>query len=100
MEARVAVIESRLADYDGVVARLAKIETELADLNYIEEDFGRKLKDRLDLMQAEITTKADQLGADMEKLFVDAKNKFNKLILNLLHSLRQPRTSLMSWMRG
>jgi len=65
MEARLDDLETKLEDYDRVVARLEAAEDEVAKLITIKEDFGTKLKDRLDLMEAEAKNKFDEIEARM-----------------------------------
>ena len=74
--ARIEALEQKLAEYDRVVARLAATEEAVDDLNRIKEDFGMKLKDRLDLMQAEATIRSDQMMADLKSVIDGAKSKF------------------------
>jgi len=59
MEARLTALEEKLEDYDRVVARLAAVETGLANLNSIKDDFGIKLKDKLAVMEAEAQNKSE-----------------------------------------
>ena len=72
MEARVAALEKKLENYDRAIDRITEMENGLAELNTIKEDFGIKLRDRLDLMQAEITSKSDFMVNDLKKVISDA----------------------------
>ena len=79
MEARVGALEDKLKNYDALVRRLEVAEEQLAELEYIKEDFGTKLKDKLNLMEANTKTASDQIVMDLKNLFNDAKNKFDSV---------------------
>ena len=83
MEARLDALETKLNNSDRVVARLEVAEDEVAKLITIKEDFGNKLKDRLDLMEAEAKNKSEMMMMDLQKLLTEATKKFQETDANM-----------------
>ena len=76
MESRLADLEAKVEDYERIATRLEDAEARLAELDKIKVEFGTKLKDRLDVMQAETKVQAEIHIMDLQKLMEEAKAKF------------------------
>ena len=91
MEAKIAALENKVDELQRDRLRLAELDEKIAELNKIKEDFGTKLKDRLDLMEAEGKNRAEQMVMDLQKLFEDAKEKFTETDIKLEHLFQEAK---------
>ena len=83
MDARIEALEKKMEEIGKVRVLLLELDGKIFELNKIKEDFGIKLKDRLDIMETEGKTRANHMVMDLQKLMEDAKVKFAETDIKL-----------------